>query len=83
MNRDNKMIYESFAIYNKLASKSSKLHLAIAALKDCLNHFKADSTAPGHIELLKLVEHTLSVVGDPIEADPIEADPIQKTQSPG
>ena len=71
MDLDNKLILEGYPVFKRMAGKNNDLKLAIDALKECLKHFKAEPTDPGHPELLKQVEYTFNKLGiDPTESVP-------------
>ena len=63
MNKDNKLMIESFANYDKLASSRSKVHIAKAALQACYDHFSSEPTDPGHPMLLKATKRALDEIG--------------------
>lgn len=64
MDIDNKLMLEALnsAHYEKQAQTSSKLHLAVDALKACFAHFSSEPTDPGHPVLIKIVKNALDEI---------------------
>ena len=63
MTRDDKMIYEGFSVYNRMAGARQHTKIAGDALKECLKHFESEPTDKGHPELIILVKKTLKDIG--------------------